>query len=40
MPIIQQQLGHDSPATTSASLDHIAPKDVIDTMAERDWSPD
>ncbi len=39
MPIIQQQLGHASLATTSIYLSHIAPKDVIETMGRREWSP-
>ena len=39
MPIIQQQLGHVSLATTDRYLSHIAPKQVIETMAKRDWSP-
>jgi site-specific recombinase XerD len=39
MPIIQRQLGHASLATTDRYLAHIAPKDVIETMAKREWSP-
>ncbi len=39
MPIIQQQLGHVSLATTDRYLSHIAPKQVIETMAKREWSP-
>ncbi len=39
MPIIQQQLGHASLATTDRYLAHIAPKQVIETMAKREWSP-
>jgi len=38
MPIIQQQLGHASLATTNTYLSHIAPKQVIDTIGEREWS--
>lgn len=37
MPICQRQLGHASLATTQRYLDHIAPKDVIDTMQRRRW---
>ena len=40
MVIIQQQLGHKSLATTNTYLSHIAPKDVIETMGRREWSPD
>ena len=40
MVIIQQQLGHKSLVTTSIYLNHIAPKDVIETMAKREWDPD
>lgn len=40
MPIIQRQLGHNSLATTSTYLSHIAPKLVIETMGKREWSPD
>ncbi|MEA2057600.1 MAG: tyrosine-type recombinase/integrase, partial [Actinomycetota bacterium] len=39
MPIIQQQLGHASLATTNTYLAHIAPKEVIEAMAKRVWSP-
>ena len=39
MPIIQRQLGHVSLATTDRYLAHIAPKQVIETMAKREWSP-
>jgi len=39
MPIIQQQLGHASLATTDRYLSHIAPKQVIETMGNRVWSP-
>ncbi|MCL1693698.1 MAG: site-specific integrase [Actinomycetia bacterium] len=39
MPIIQQQLGHASLATTDRYLAHIAPKQVIETMGRREWSP-
>ena len=40
MPIIQQQLGHVSLATTDRYLSHIAPKLVIETMGQREWSPE
>jgi len=39
MPIIQQQLGHVSLATTDRYLSHIAPKQVIETMGKRVWEP-
>ncbi len=39
MPIIQQQLGHVSLETTDIYLAHIAPKQVIETMRNREWSP-
>jgi len=39
MPIIQRQLGHVSFATTDRYLLHIAPKQVIETMGKREWSP-
>ena len=39
MPIIQQQLGHASLASTDTYLSHIAPKLVIETMGKREWSP-
>ncbi len=39
MPIIQRQLGHASLATTDTYLSHIAPKLVIETMRQREWSP-
>ena len=39
MPIIQQQLGHSSLESTDTYLAHIAPKQVIDTMKKRQWSP-
>jgi len=37
VPVIQQQLGHTSLATTSRYLDHIAPKQVVETMQRRVW---
>ncbi len=40
MSIIQQQRFHTSLATTKAYLSHIAPKDVIETVVKREWSPD
>jgi site-specific recombinase XerD len=39
MPIIQRQLGHVSLATTAVYLNHIAPRQVIETMRKRDWTP-
>ena len=36
--IISKQLGHSSIAITSRYLDHVAPKNVIDTMRAREWS--
>lgn len=39
IPIIQRQLGHISLATTSIYLNHIAPRQVIETMRKRDWHP-
>ena len=39
MPIIQRQLGHSSLATTDRYLNHIAPQQVIDTIAQREWQP-
>ena len=38
MPIIQRQLGHSSLATTDRYLNHIAPRQVIDTIGKRNWS--
>ena len=37
MPLIQKQLGHTSLATTERYLQHIAPKDLIEAMRDRDW---
>ena len=37
VPIIQQQLGHASLATTDRYLRHIAPRDVVLTMQSRAW---
>ena len=39
MPMIQSQLGHASLATTDTYLAHIAPKEVIETIGKRQWSP-
>ena len=36
VPIIQQQLGHTSLATTQRYLDHIAPKELVETMQRRE----
>jgi integrase len=38
VPVIQQQLGHASLATTDRYLRHIAPKDVVEVMQRREWS--
>ena len=35
--VIQAQLGHSSVATTSTYLQHIAPKQVLETMRGRSW---
>ena len=37
VPIIQQQLGRASLATTDRYLRHIAPKDLIATIRDREW---
>jgi site-specific recombinase XerD len=34
-PVIQKQLGHASLATTQRYLDHLAPKDLVETMQRR-----
>lgn len=39
MPIIQRQLGHASLATTDTYLSHIAPKQVIEAITSREWTP-
>lgn len=39
IPIIQRQLGHVSLATTAIYLNHIAPRQVIETMRKREWKP-
>ena len=39
MPIIQRQLGHASLATTDTYLSHIAPKQVLDAITSREWTP-
>ena len=38
VPIIQQQLGHASLATTERYLRHIAPRDVVMAMRRREWT--
>jgi hypothetical protein len=37
VPLIQAQLGHASLATTQRYLDHLAPKDLVDTMQRREF---
>ncbi len=37
VPVIQQQLGHASLATTDRYLRHLAPKDVVEAIQRRDW---
>jgi site-specific recombinase XerD len=37
VPIIQRQLGHTSLATTQRYLDHIAPKELVETMQRREF---
>jgi integrase len=37
VPIIQQQLGHASLATTQRYLDHLAPKDLVEAMQRREF---
>ena len=38
VPIIQQQLGHASLATTDRYLRHLAPRDVVMAMQQREWT--
>ena len=38
VPIIQQQLGHTSLATTDRYVSHLAPADVISHMKQRNWT--
>jgi site-specific recombinase XerD len=38
VPMIQQQLGHTSLATTDRYVSHLAPVDLISHMQQRDWS--
>ena len=35
VPLIQAQVGHASLATTQRYLDHIAPKELVETMQRR-----
>jgi site-specific recombinase XerD len=35
--VIQKQLGHSSLDGTSHYIDHLMPKDVVDTMRQLDW---
>ena len=37
VPLIQAQLGHASLATTQRYLDHIAPKELVETMQRREF---
>lgn len=37
IPVIQRQLGHASLQTTDTYLSHIAPKQVLEFMAARNW---
>jgi integrase len=36
--LIQQTLGHASLSTTARYLSHLAPKDVIEAMRQREWA--
>ena len=36
-PVIQAQLGHASPSTTQRYLDHLAPRDLVETMQRRSF---
>ncbi len=38
IPIIQRQLGHASLQTTDTYLSHIAPRQVLEVMADRNWA--
>jgi integrase len=38
VPVIQDQLGHASLATTAVYLRHLAPAERIDRMRRRTWS--
>jgi site-specific recombinase XerD len=38
VPIIQQQLGHTSLATTDRYVSHLAPTDLISHMQQRSWA--
>jgi len=35
VPLIQAQLGHTSLATTQRYLDHLAPRELVETMQRR-----
>jgi site-specific recombinase XerD len=37
VPVIQKQLGHASLATTERYLDHLAPRDLVETMQRRSF---
>lgn len=37
VPIIQKQLGHSSLSSTQRYLDHIAPKELVETMQRREF---
>ena len=37
VPLIMKQLGHASLSTTQRYLDHLAPKDLVDTMQRREF---
>lgn len=39
MPVIRDQLGHRSLATTDAYLRAISPQEVVQTMRGREWTP-
>lgn len=39
MPLIRDQLGHSSLATTDTYLRHIAPAELVKTMKGRMWTP-
>ena len=40
VPLIQAQLGHTSLATTQRYLDHLAPRELVETMQRREFAVD
>jgi integrase/recombinase XerD len=39
LPVVQSQLGHANSSTTAAYIEHLAPRQLLEAMRDREWLP-